>query len=127
MAIRPWKCAKCDTIEDFFDNEEKICVCGHTNFEKQIAVPLKAKTTDKVDRYHNVDMEKGIEEDLRKRNRRHALIDTADDFIEEFGVKAAKEAGILIWDPKLKEWRKREPWELGLQGSKNSASLKDGQ
>lgn len=122
MAYRNWKCKKCEHKEPFFDHEDKVCPkCGNTDLKKLYSPPLKAKATDKVDRYHNVDMERGIDEDIRLRSRRHTL-DTIDEFIDEHGEEAAKLAGLLVTDDNGKTWRKKTPWDENLQGKTNSGS-----
>jgi len=123
MGMRSWKCCTCEHIEIYFDYEKAICPnCEDSDMERMISVPLSSKSCDKVDRYHNVDMERGIDEDLKSRNKKHN-IDTIDDFIDKFGAKHAKEIGLLVTDDNGKTWRKKEIWdERSTIGKHNKGS-----
>ncbi len=126
MAIRPYTCKDCGHKEMFFDHETKICPkCQSMNLNREFGMPLSAKITDKVDKIHNVDMEKGIEEDLRKRNKKH-MNDTIDEFIAEFGEQHAKEIGLLISTDNGRTWRKRTDFDIGLLHAQNKGTGRPG-
>lgn len=123
MAIHRYECEECGEIEPFFSHEKIECVCGSEKMKKLINMPLKAKSCDKVDKLHDVHMERGIEEDLKKRNIKHNN-DTIDDFIDKHGEKQAKEMGYLVSDDGGKTWRKRTDFDTRTLNAQNKATKK---
>lgn len=124
MAMRNWRCNECSHEELFFDHETKECKkCKSVDLKRLIALPSAAKITDTVDKYHNVQMEKGIEDDLKTRNKKH-VNDTIDEFIAEFGEQQAKEIGLLISDDNGRTWRKRNDFDIGTLNAQNKGTGK---
>lgn len=122
MAIRPWKCKKCNTKEIFFDHEEKICPkCQSTEMKKLIGVPLQSKNTETMDKYHNIKSEVGVSDDLQKRSTKH-VNDTLDEMILEHGEEIAKERGWLRSDDGGKTWRKRNDFDTNTLNATNSGT-----
>lgn len=122
MAIRRYKCNKCGKTSKHLDQSDKICnYCESTDLKKLLPIPLDARVTDQADSYRNSNYLKDVQSDAKRRTMRHNN-DTIDDFIEEFGEAEAISSGRLIWDDKLKKYRKRNDWDTDTTNAKNRGS-----
>ena len=103
MAIKKYSCVNCGHTEPFFDHEEKVCVkCQSKDMKRSYGAPLENKITDSADSYRKINVQKGIEKDLKDRSKQHVQ-DTLDEMIAEFGEQIAKEQGWLIYDETKKK------------------------
>jgi len=123
MALRTYQCLKCEYKTTFFDHEKvkKCDSCKSVDLKRLLGVPLSMKSTIKTDKYHDINYEVGIQEDLRKRSTRH-VNDTLCDLIEEHGQKIAKEMKWLITEDGGKTWRLRNNFDTNTVGKSNSGS-----
>jgi len=121
MALRNYQCKDCEHIELYFDHEDRICKCGSVQLERKLSIPLQSRNTDVVDKYHNINASKGVQDDLKSRTMQHNQ-DNLDDAIADRGEKHAKEMGWIVYDKAKKKWRKRENWDIDLLNKTNSGS-----
>lgn len=121
MALTRYKCANEHNVILWGHEEVKCPECQSTDLTRVLKAPLKAKINDKVDTYHNVDAEAGVQDQTRERSKQHVQ-DTLDEMIDQFGEAIAKEQGWIIYDSLKKVWRKRDNWDQGLLNKFNSGS-----
>jgi len=123
MSLRNYKCIKCKYKTTFFDHDKnkKCSKCEGVDLKRLMSVPLSMKSTIKTDKYHGMNYEVGIQEDLRKRSTKH-VNDTLDDMIAEHGEQIAREMGWLITEDGGKTWRKRNDFDTNTTGAKNSGT-----